>query len=164
MQDTKLKILTDQDKVSVRSMFWSGTVSRLDLAEAFDCSKWTINRLVVNIIPLKDIKYPNRDANRIWNKETIGWMAGMIEGEATISRELNQIKISIESVDEDVIDKLINTGIGTKCGPYRRASRPENQPIFLWHVNKQKDAARLLTAIYPLLCSRRRAKIQEVLW
>lgn len=105
----------------------------------------------------------------------LAWVAGIVEGEGCFSMDTRQarkkggkvyINIRVAMVDEDVVRKLHKiSGVGTVLGPILSPSRAEHnyQPLYIWAVQKQKDAAALMMTLYPLMGIRRQAKITECL-
>jgi hypothetical protein len=95
----------------------------------------------------------------------IGWLAGLFEGEGTISiprstpkKSRSGVALRVVSTDCDVIERVRDvTGVG-----YVYASMPPlRKPYWTWVVQLKRDVARLLLAIYPLMGTRRQHKIAE---
>lgn len=91
----------------------------------------------------------------MWDQLTIGYLAGIIEGEGSIqfnkwARKTPSPKISVSMTDKDSIQRLQKmSGIGSITGP---TIRENYQPIYRWCVYGNKDVARLLLAIAPIMC------------
>lgn len=100
----------------------------------------------------------------MWDKFTIGFIAGIIEGEGSIqfnkwNRKTPSPKIAVGMTDLDTIQRLYQmTGIGNITGPF---IRDNYQPIYKWTVYSQAEVSRLLLAIAPVMSERRRIKILE---
>lgn len=106
------------------------------------------------IKPLRQFRIENREPF-VWNQLTIGYLAAIIDGEGHIGSS-KRINISVTSCDFDIIERAYNlSGIGTIQGPYS-PKNPKHNNYWVWSVAKHKDIARLLCAIAPLICERKR--------
>jgi len=100
----------------------------------------------------------------MWDQLIIGYLAGIIEGEGTITfnkwnRQTPSPKIAVAMTDKDTIQRLYDvSGIGNLTGPFIRGNY---QPIYKWTVYSNADVTRLLLAIAPIMSERRREKILE---
>lgn len=91
----------------------------------------------------------------MWDQVTIGYLAGLIDGEGYIKVHKHGVQISVISTDYDIIERAHDmSGIGTIQGPYFNKNRVK--PNWRWCVSPKKDVARLLCAITPLMSERRR--------
>lgn len=92
----------------------------------------------------------------------IAWLAGIIEGEGTIiipSDKKLQVNIIVGMTDKDVVQRCHEiTGIGTFRSSWTKQGNKQN---YKWCVYKQKDVARILLAIVPLMGERRKKRIEE---
>lgn len=96
----------------------------------------------------------------IWDQFTIGFVAGIVEGEGYISYSNGSPSVRVGMTDLDTIQKVQDlTGIGRITGPYVRSG---NKPIWHWSVCNHKECARLLLAIAPVMCKRRMESIAVV--
>jgi len=94
---------------------------------------------------------------KIMDSVDIAWVAGIFEGEGTISFSGSYPQIAVSMTDFDVISKLGEvTGLGTITK--RRLQEPYKQQ-WTWGVWNRRDVARLLCAISPLMGQRRRERI-----
>jgi len=97
--------------------------------------------------------------------EQLGWVAGIIEGEGSISttavQKIGNVYIypliKVTMTDEDMVRRLHEwTGLGRVSGPFSPPSRGDNKPHWDWNVNRIAHVEALLTAIWPFLGERRR--------
>lgn len=96
----------------------------------------------------------------------LAWVAGIIEGEGSISvRSNGLIEVHVNMTDLDVIQRLAAiTGVGRVTGPAKPPRYKAHwKPIAYWQVARQDDTAALLMTIFPFLGARRRAKAAEAL-
>lgn len=97
----------------------------------------------------------------------IGWLAGILEGEGCFSiRDTGGtnpgLSIQLQMTDEDVILRAFHlTNLGTIYGPTQYSNR--RKPMYHWYVANKKEVVQILMTIYPLMHSRRQAKIKELL-
>jgi hypothetical protein len=92
--------------------------------------------------------------------EDIYWVAGILEGEGCFSFD-NKYgrKVTVNMTDEDIILRLqAATGLGRVYGPYNH-SNGAHKVYYRWVVADRPSLARLLLAVYPLMGTRRQAKI-----
>lgn len=93
----------------------------------------------------------------MWDQLTIGYLAGLIDGEGSIRINGHGVRVVVTSTDYDIVERAYKmSGIGTIYGPYSFRSRAQHKPRWEWSISNHKDAARLLCAIYPLMSKRRR--------
>ena len=72
-------------------------------------------------------------------------------------------RVAVLMTDLDVLQRLQQlTGIGHINGPTPRKD-PRHKPIWHWVASRNKESITLMTAVYPLMGERRRARIDEVL-
>lgn len=97
-----------------------------------------------------------------WTRENLAWLAGILEGEGTFRlHQERQPCVTVAMTDEDVIRRAHEVaGVGNVRGPYTPKGK---KPFWVWTVAKSCDAYALSVAVYPWLCSRRRAKIREII-
>ena len=112
-----------------------------------------------------------------WNisPERLAWVAGLVEGEGTIrthktrhsptaNRTYAYPMVGIQMTDEDVLRRVQEwTGLGNVIGPYSIPSRPRAKPFWMWKVQRKDQAITLITALWPLLCGRRKEQARTVL-
>lgn len=96
------------------------------------------------------------------------WAAGLFEGEGTLTgwhgpaRPNKQWYMKIEMCDLDVIQRFHRwAGCGAVYNGYDRRKETYS-PTYLWKIGARKDIERIMDLLYPWLCSRRKAKIDEV--
>lgn len=95
------------------------------------------------------------------NEIEAAWVAGLFEGEGSISfKATSTVTLGLSSTDEDVITKLQSIVGGTI---YHYTNRPERKPVWTWYLGERDKVAELLTAMLPHLGSRRSAKAQDAL-
>jgi hypothetical protein len=99
---------------------------------------------------------------------SLGWIAGIIEGEGCITKRTdrkNAIVIQVGMTDEDVLIKLHQLIPGSILnGPYHSPSRKNHwKPRWNWELGKREYVKEFLILIYPLMGNRRRIKIREAL-
>jgi hypothetical protein len=99
-----------------------------------------------------------------WERAAVAaWVEA--EGSACIA-ETNpgvfQAKITLSSIDEEIIDWLISiTGVGKKY--YKPAREESPNPMWTWAVHRQNDFFELTDAILPLfLTKRKRRQVERV--
>lgn len=101
----------------------------------------------------------------LWDPMDIAWVAGIIEGEGSIvcpTTPSTKVVVTVRMTDVDVIQHLFDvTGIGRVNGPYQPKGKNYYKPYWQWVVTQTADCSRLLLAVYPLLHSRRQAKVAE---
>lgn len=100
--------------------------------------------------------------------QSVGWLAGLLEGEGCFGVSwgdegaAGRIRIEMVSTDLDVLERARKlTGAGHVNGPY--AHRVFAKPQWRWRVSAQPDVHALVRLLRPLMLSRRRAKIDELL-
>src|SRR5687768_2908398 len=94
---------------------------------------------------------------------SIEWFAGLYEGEGCIIRQpRNSVVMAISSTDHDVLIKAQEIIGGRVRGP-RHDGNPRHKPRWEWFVTSRNDVLAITSAIYPHLCSRRRAQIDLAL-
>jgi hypothetical protein len=99
-----------------------------------------------------------------WSPIDIAWAAGLIEGEGSIQvrKKANGASVVVQMTDEDVLKSMQSRlGIGTVNGPYGHAGTSVRKPRWMWQIGHQRDVARLLLAITPMMGVRRREQIDR---
>jgi hypothetical protein len=90
----------------------------------------------------------------------IPWIAGILEGEGCFTPNGDQIRISVEMTDEDIIARLADYSESKYSeGRQRKASW---KPTYCWTVANHK-AYELMRQVLPWMGERRSAKIRESL-
>lgn len=101
--------------------------------------------------------------------EQLGWVAGIIEGEGSISvtaaQKIGNVYtyplVIVGMTDEDVVRRLHEwSGIGRVTGPFCPPSRGTNKPHWCWSVNKISHVEALCAAIAPFLSERRQEQVR----
>lgn len=92
------------------------------------------------------------------------WLAGLLEGEGSfvslVRRGVPRIRVSMVSVDRDVIDRVIEvTGIPTRT----ESKRPERQRCYHWTCDRRYDAVALIEWLYPFMGERRQSQMRSAL-
>lgn len=94
--------------------------------------------------------------------ETRGWIAGLLEGEGCFdANRTGNLRIRMEVTDEDTAARLHELVGGTLTK--REARRAHWKPTFAWQASRKAIVAPLLREIFPLMSSRRKEKITELL-
>lgn len=104
----------------------------------------------------------------MWEEKDICWMAGLFEGEGTVSivdsKRNGQpyARVALGMTDLDVIEKLYKiSGIG---GVEHRKIRPNRtKRMYYWRLNKREEIKLFLSSIKPYMGERRSLRIQEAL-
>lgn len=97
----------------------------------------------------------------------LAWLAGLLEGEGTFTirrpkRGRPTARMKLAMTDEDVVRRARDTvRMGTLHGPY--VVRAGCKPHWEWVVARKADVITLLSALSPLMGSRRQARIAECL-
>src|SRR5258705_2471558 len=106
----------------------------------------------------------------MWDQLTVGYLAGIIEGEGSIQfnkwkRKTPSAKVCVSMTDLDTIQRLQEMSeLGSVTGPYTRHSRnPLHKPYYMWTVYRAVDVLLLLETILPLMSKRRTEKIMEAI-
>lgn len=98
------------------------------------------------------------------NKNTLYWLAGILEGEGSFCpappSKKNAISISVEMVDEDVVEKIAEIFKIAHCAPQKRQAHwKQSYRVIL----RGARAAALMRQLRPLMGSRRQAQIDKAL-
>ena len=104
---------------------------------------------------------PLRTKGKQLNDLERGWIAGLLEGEATFLINHGSARIICEMTDFDVIKRLHDLCGGTVSYPKYRA-KEHYKKTAKWQISGPK-AADLMVSILPLMFSRRSAKIEGIL-
>lgn len=99
---------------------------------------------------------------RHMNQFHIGWVAGIFEGEGSISAAESggTATLKVSMTDKDTVLRLKEvTGIGN-ITDYKLKS---GKIIYNWTVCRRYDVINLLVSLVPVLSSRRRQRISEIL-
>jgi LAGLIDADG-like domain len=96
----------------------------------------------------------------------IAWAAGLFEGEGTMyiaNDRWRQPTVSVTSTDLDVLEKFASImGVGKVYK--RQDNRKETyKTAYKWSVQSRNDVVQVLELLMPFLCSRRKAKAEELL-
>lgn len=90
----------------------------------------------------------------------LDWFVGLFEGEGSVSSPKGgQIRLSIDSTDLDVLERVEALAGGKIYGPYQKASR---KPIYCWVLQGRKSAGLTMT-IFNQLASRRKSQAHRAL-
>ena len=103
-----------------------------------------------------------------WTRESLAWVAGILEGEGCFGRSLNKkdqswsYRITCDMTDEDVIRRLHSVlGAGTVQGPYWRSN--STKPIWRFAIQNWPGCYAVSAAVFPLMGDRRRERIRDML-
>lgn len=98
------------------------------------------------------------------------WVAGLLEGEGCFSlswgsRSYPRFTVKCNMTDRDVVEHLHSLCGGKLAGPYQRTS-PAGKPAkdqWVWTIGRKDSMKELLLDLLPYMCTRRSAKILEML-
>lgn len=97
----------------------------------------------------------------IANSFDIAWCAGLFEGEGCIYRcNKTDIRLQIYLTDHDVLARHASIAGGKVTGPYDKPTG--RKPQWSWTEARQSQVRDLLSAWWPYLGSRRRARAIEL--
>lgn len=89
------------------------------------------------------------------------WLAGLIEGEGSFLSAGGRKRVHVTMTDRDIVERLASvTGVGSVYELARR--KPHHKQAYKWDVGRAQTASSVAEAIYPLLCTRRRAQAIEM--
>jgi hypothetical protein len=93
------------------------------------------------------------------------WMAGLFEGEGSISisKKKGYCYLQLVSTDEDVLYKFARLAACKNKITYCPRRPHQTKDAYKWQVGNREDVTRLLETWMPFLGDRRRAKANEVL-
>lgn len=92
------------------------------------------------------------------------WLAGLLEGEGCFALHHKTPRISLDMCDRDIVERakaLLGGQGGVKCRA-RRHRNPRHSDIYATVVTGRRAVGWMMT-LYPLLGSRRRARIRDVI-
>lgn len=106
------------------------------------------------------------DLKTDYSRIDLCWFAGWWEGEGSISNTCKTngktyLKITGNSTDKDIIEKIQSVFGGRIYGPYYSVTITGKQAKaqYLWSITKTHQALALAQAIRPMVCLRRQAQI-----
>ena len=88
----------------------------------------------------------------------MAWVTGLFEGEGCIYKDprCNAVRLTINSTDEDVLQRLFNIVNVGYIRPVKHSSeRQHYKPMWCWSVWKKQDVKHLLIQMLPMLGERR---------
>jgi hypothetical protein len=103
----------------------------------------------------------------VTRNEEIVWASALFEGEGYLTFGNNsrhgQWTFGLEMTDDDAVRQFASfVGVGNTLPSYAPAHQAlGNKPMTRWTCSRQEDALALAHMMYPYLCARRRAKIDE---
>jgi DNA-binding transcriptional regulator WhiA len=86
------------------------------------------------------------------------WFTGLFEGEGCIWKDprSNSIRLTVNSTDKDIIDRLYQMA---GCGDIKPIKFPPERahykPAWVWYLHKAKEVRRLLVLMLPYFGERR---------
>jgi hypothetical protein len=95
------------------------------------------------------------------NEHKIIWIAGLFEGEGTISILKNKVRLAIQMTDYDVIKFVYDNFGGNVHAPKKQKSY--HKKSWIWYLSKQKEVKDFLNDIIPYLFSRRKQRAIQAL-
>jgi hypothetical protein len=98
--------------------------------------------------------------------ETVGWAAGLIEGEgcfyAVAGPPRTHCRIRVVMTDRDVLEKL-SAAFNVGCvEPYHLTQGLGKKQLYRWDATRRADVLAICDSIYPFMGSRRRAQIDRL--
>lgn len=105
-------------------------------------------------------------SSALWTRENLAWLAGLLEGEGSFnvrkSKRGNwQLSVTIKMTDQDVIERVKTVTGGTNRITVYQYKDGIRKDSYMFLVTGNREAAALMWAVYPWMCSRRQAKIRE---
>lgn len=107
----------------------------------------------------------------IISSEAAAYLAGLIEGEGWFGEARTKRngkvytyhRINVKMTDHDVLvgAQAMSGGMGQVCGPYQRPD-PKHKEYWHWNIGNRRQLEELVTAMWPYLGQRRRAKIVDL--
>lgn len=95
-------------------------------------------------------------------KSDIAWAAGLFEGEGCITTANKNPRLSLGSTDLDVLEKFLSVvGVGKISKGIR--SPIATKDIWVWRTAQFEYVQAVLAAFWPWLCSRRRARAEQMI-
>jgi hypothetical protein len=96
-------------------------------------------------------------------EQLICWVAGLFEGEGTISINSHGVRASIEMTDIDVLENVKSNFGGSLIEQKRRKGKEHYKISWRWQLTNSKEACEFLEVILPFLYSRRSVRVNEAL-
>jgi len=103
--------------------------------------------------------YPLATARLNLTSRDIAWVAGLVEGEGCFSRTSSGIRLAITMTDRDVLERL---AAYWAASIQPKAPAPRRKPAYTITLHGARAAAWMMT-LYPLLLSRRQARVRALL-
>lgn len=99
-----------------------------------------------------------------WSRENLAWCGGLFEGEGCITFTKDSVKLILKMTDEDAVRRFADIiGLGRVRGPLTETSALSKKPFWEWNVSRGSECQAVLAALWAFLCSRRRARAEEML-
>jgi intein/homing endonuclease len=95
--------------------------------------------------------------------EEWAWFAGLFEGEGSLSRcrpKKGAWRLSLRMTDKDVIQRVASM-LGGAMYDNRDRRKATHKQAWSWQEGSQSRINEIVTAIYPLMGARRKAKMDE---
>lgn len=109
----------------------------------------------------KSFYHPMTNVSQTMTPIQIAWLAGIVDGEGCFNKQGGSFCLSVSSTDYDIVEKC---QLITEIGSIKQLKdRPNRKSTWTWRVFTTADTVRLALAMAPLLCSRRKEKILEIL-
>lgn len=97
----------------------------------------------------------------------ISWAAGLYEGEGSIvtgTARFRSLRLTMGSVDPDVLEKLMSVIGGVLNGPYRQASmKAHHKSMWRWQLSGAVKTQAVLRLFWPYLGERRKQQAANAL-
>lgn len=97
----------------------------------------------------------------------IAWLAGLYEGEGSLSRKISggsPWQLVIQMTDKDVLDRIENiVGFGKVYMRKKQENQPTYRQAYVYNINRREYIQAFIAMIWPYLGERRKAKAKEYL-
>lgn len=98
-----------------------------------------------------------------WSRENLAWAGGLFEGEGSITITPGCAVMRISMTDKDVLERFRGiVGTGQLYGP-KPVRMAHHKPQWEWYLGVGYEVQALLTALWPFLGERRKARVEQAL-
>lgn len=92
------------------------------------------------------------------------WIAGIIDGEGSLSLPKHQSKVQVGNTDFGMLERLKELCGGKIYNSGRKKYNKRHKPCKFWVLYKKEKVKKFLKEIYPyLVCKSKREKAEELL-
>lgn len=99
----------------------------------------------------------------------LAWLAGLLEGEGSFfvnerknDKRTPAARISMQSTDKDVLDRVHFLLGGSLSNAIVRKNRPNAKPAWQWCLSNTSYCVELCKRLYPLMSERRQGQINSI--